>query len=608
MPPPASATVINHLPIIVVRPEDLIEEVNRQCVCCLEDITVNSKAARLPCAHLFHVPCLLPWLHLHCTCPVCRYELPTDDVLYERGRLERMKLRKPRFTRRDLSRLTIPQLKQLLHQHEQRKGNISCPALTVNANVARFVDKTELLDYIIQCGAIDFVPDSTRRVAYCLSDLHKLRPSDLRRLMNEAGVYWDTKDVLEKDDMIRTFVQSGRLDILPEEESSRFAYCLSDLRRLRPSELRRLMDEAGIYWDTKDVLEKDDMIHTIVQSGRLDILPEEDSSNTRVEKNQDDQPTMEDRRRCRSRQLIAVVESVDSDSETNDGSTMRSAPHSPRVHTEWVLEENLRYVHPPLPPGTATELEVSSLMSDPEPVVINNNRNDAATTVGSTTPEPPNAFAKLCDYSANYSLAELRPTADRLHVEIADSVAERERLEGDISVRLTRAMVSAVVEGQDALYEGLRTDPLYDEDDGGIDHSSEGHCTAGPNSQNSSHHSNHTVPSVASSIGNVNGNAVNHGLLENWPVSDHRTLAAPTDVDLSSAMDRTSTMTAMQQFCLLNRPHLERYLVAYDKLIPMTLQELYTLAQDLNVSVSQCIDRGEVIQQIASHQINQHRD
>jgi hypothetical protein len=68
-------------------------------------------------------------------------------------------------------------------------------ALTVAANVARFVDKTDLWDFIIQCGAIDFVPDSTSRVSdclsdFCLSDLRRLRPSDLRRLMNEAGVYW----------------------------------------------------------------------------------------------------------------------------------------------------------------------------------------------------------------------------------------------------------------------------------------------------------------------------------------------------------------------------------------------------------------------------------
>ena len=53
---------------------------------CREDLVVGDEVQIMPCndGHVFHPPCLKPWLQEHNSCPVCRHELPTDDDSYER--------------------------------------------------------------------------------------------------------------------------------------------------------------------------------------------------------------------------------------------------------------------------------------------------------------------------------------------------------------------------------------------------------------------------------------------------------------------------------------------------------------------------------------------
>ena len=41
---------------------------------------------KLPCGHVYHTACIDLWLKRCCTCPTCRYELPTDDMIYEFSR------------------------------------------------------------------------------------------------------------------------------------------------------------------------------------------------------------------------------------------------------------------------------------------------------------------------------------------------------------------------------------------------------------------------------------------------------------------------------------------------------------------------------------------
>lgn len=81
--PPAAKSVVDSLPSVVLTTEDLVES-NVVCVVCKDDISTAVNVTKLPCCHHYHRDCILPWLAIRNTCPLCRHELPTDDVDYER--------------------------------------------------------------------------------------------------------------------------------------------------------------------------------------------------------------------------------------------------------------------------------------------------------------------------------------------------------------------------------------------------------------------------------------------------------------------------------------------------------------------------------------------
>ncbi|XP_044467127.1 E3 ubiquitin-protein ligase RNF181-like [Mangifera indica] len=45
------------------------------CVICKDEFFVDSEVNQLPCKHLYHPHCILPWLSHHSSCPLCRFQL-----------------------------------------------------------------------------------------------------------------------------------------------------------------------------------------------------------------------------------------------------------------------------------------------------------------------------------------------------------------------------------------------------------------------------------------------------------------------------------------------------------------------------------------------------
>ncbi|KAK1431344.1 hypothetical protein QVD17_07801 [Tagetes erecta] len=80
--PPAAKNAVANLQTVEIKSTDV-----KICAVCKEKLFI---AKKLECGHLYHGECIVPWLSSRNSCPVCRFELPTDDPEYEEERKRRL--------------------------------------------------------------------------------------------------------------------------------------------------------------------------------------------------------------------------------------------------------------------------------------------------------------------------------------------------------------------------------------------------------------------------------------------------------------------------------------------------------------------------------------
>eukprot|EP01031_Cornospumella_fuschlensis_P029809 gene29809-35990_t len=201
--PPAGSRAINSLPSVKVTADDLLEETNKECVFCLVEQELGSSACKLPCGHLFHRDCVVQWLQRKCTCPVCRYELETDDPQYETNRKKRMKTRKLRMRRDEIQSKTVAQLRQL------------CGELKIN--IAHCIDKTEIVDIMVASGLID-ITERLPPIEISYEEFMSKSVGQLKHLLLSFGLSDD--GALEKHELRKVLLRSERIVIIGGEPTS----------------------------------------------------------------------------------------------------------------------------------------------------------------------------------------------------------------------------------------------------------------------------------------------------------------------------------------------------------------------------------------------------
>lgn len=76
-PPPLEKEKIAEIPKVTINAEQV--EMKLQCSVCWEDFQIDEFVRKLTCAHVYHESCIIPWLELHGTCPICRKSLAPEQ-------------------------------------------------------------------------------------------------------------------------------------------------------------------------------------------------------------------------------------------------------------------------------------------------------------------------------------------------------------------------------------------------------------------------------------------------------------------------------------------------------------------------------------------------
>jgi len=198
--PPAHIQIRSKLPQVVVTKQELMDDSNHECAICFEEQRLGGSVTKLPCGHIFCNGCIIDWLSRNCSCPVCRFELPTGNVEYDtKARIKQtQEKRMAKYKRSELMQLPVSGLKHLMQMHKVGIPNYS-------------FEKRELVDLLVSSPDIEIIEEHDA-VFYNINELMGMSREELINFFRSLRL-GTPDDNSTREEILEILIRSEKIKI-----------------------------------------------------------------------------------------------------------------------------------------------------------------------------------------------------------------------------------------------------------------------------------------------------------------------------------------------------------------------------------------------------------
>lgn len=446
-------------------------------------------------------------------------------------------MRKPRYAMHELNRMAIPALLALYRRP-----------------VSGAVEKKDLIQSLIDEEWIDIIP-TPEPVEYEIDELKSMKVGELKKTMEDAGVFFRREDVVEKIDMISIFENSGRLVLIQSEEDT----------IIPPHEITTNVSNNETTTNSTLPSSSSSLSNEDVRSS-----PSESSFTSDVERGPD---TNSKRHKVTVETII--VETVIDDSFDIEGNKATIGSPIVMFPEAEVIEEN-RYNQTrsasQIPPVTTEDdnaaAEATSIRSDTEILESNVTLSEQESESQNTTTPIDSARGRSDEQS------ETEYGGDPMDIEEQNLSSTIESFYQGTDLRGT--FQHYTINDLHTLAQDLQIDLSFCiEREEMIDILVNAGITGSPD------------PCALSPL-----------MFSSWSISQLRVVASEANIDLSQCKTGNEMVEKILYAGNRERPYLRDYLRSLSPLTTKSIPDLRAISRELRIDISDCLEKDEIIQRV----------